>query len=355
MSCALRGCRVIRGYRQVRLMHKGKYYHKNFGIDNSLAHELAHIHIGEKRKEILMGRFGVTQELPVRSFAEAARLYFERWRDEKDAEGKLAHRASDEAGRVIRTNLEPFFGGLSFESIRPVDIIKWRQKRLRSVLGTSVNREQAVLSSIFSHIERWVKTEEILAFKVPAENPCDSVEKAPTRKRSRVLTPYEAKKLKLAFVGLNDADGWEICKLALKSVLSTKDLRALELGQEIDIDRAKTGVGVNLPIVYLTKLNWNNWERRWDAARERAGLTQFTTKLSKGRAYKVIDKAHESLQFRDLRKTGINWLKGRHDLKLISEYAGHADIKTTEQSYTINQAAYLKPLADDLGAQVDAL
>lgn len=344
-------------------MHKGKYYHKNFGPDDRLSREYGLKHLLEKRHEIRMGRFGVVGEAPRKRFAEVAHLFFDEWSKEKDADGQLKHRGLDETRRVLDVNLIPYFGKLWYDEVRPLDVLRWREKRLKKVVGTSVNREQAVLSSIFGHIDDWVKTETVPAFKLPHDadtgvsiNPCSSVEKAPNRKRRRILTHYEAKKLKFAFANLNDTDGWEICKLALKSMLSTKDLRALELGQEIDINRAKTGVGVNLPIVYLKKLNWENWERRWDDAREKAGLTKFVLKVGpNGRKYRVIDKAFASIQFRDLRKTGINWLKGRHDLKLISEYAGHADIKTTEQSYTINQAEYLKPLALDLETQVEGI
>lgn len=123
--------------------------------------------------------------------------------------------------------------------------------------------------------------------------------------------------------------------MALKSVLSMKDLKNLEIGQEIDTSRSKTGVRVNIPIANLVKLDWYGWRTRWEKAREKAGLTD--------------------LQFRDLRKTGINWMKGKFDLKLISEYAGHADIKTTEKSYTIKQSEYLEPLAKYMDSEVDLI
>lgn len=365
-----RGIRIDHGYVQVRIMHQGRSYFKNFGPDSILGRQLAEIHLSEKRKEILMGRFGVSPELPTRKFAEAAHLYIEKWALERDPDGNLVHRGVDEARRILK-HLAAYFGNKAFHNIRPVDVQRWREHRLKFVVGTSVNREQAVLSSVFSHIARWVANEQIPAFKLPvfkmqgekgeeivSTNPCTSVEKAPSRKRKRVLTVYEAKKLKFAFIALGDEDGWEICKLALKSVLSLNDMRALELGQEIDIERAKTGVAVNIPLPYLVKLNWTNWRKRWVAALEMAGLAAFDVKRTTGgRTYKVLNvaKSPNHVQFRDLRKTGINWLKGRHDLKLISEYAGHADIKTTEGSYTINQAAYLEPLARDISAQVDAI
>lgn len=337
-----RGLRIVRGYVQIRIMHKGQYYHKNFGADSVLARQLADIHLSEKRKEILMGRFGVVAELPVKSFGEAARLYFARWSNEKDAEGRIRHGAAREAGRIITSNLVPYFGTRSFESIRPVDIQRWREKRLKSVLGTSVNREQAVLSSIFSHTAQWVANGDIPAFKLPIDpqsgnvfNPCTSVEKAPNRKRRRVLSILELKALKAACYELKDEDMWEICGMALKSLLRKKDLFNLEAGIGIETVQAKTQRGISLPVGVLRPLQYKNFRRRWDCARHAARL--------------------EDCQFRDLRKTGANLLKmKKHSQKMISEFLGHASTRTTE-IYMIDNAEHLKPLAKDLADILDGL
>lgn len=323
-----RGMRIVRGYCQVRIYHKGVAYHKNFGPDSVLARQLAEIHLSEKRKEILMGRFGVTQEAPSRTFQDVAEDYYAKWSQEKDAEGKPKHGGAGETKRVIRTNLCEVFGTRSFDSIKPLDVSRWREGRLRSVLGTSVNREQAVLSSIFSHVERWVKTEEWKPMKLPAENPCKSVEKAPNRKRRRVLSILELKALKVVCYGLNDQDLWEICGMALKSLLRKKDLFNLEAGVDIDTIQAKTQRSINLPVRVVRPLQYANFRKRWESARKAAQL--------------------EDCQFRDLRKTGANLLKMRnHSNKLISEFLGHASTQTTE-IYMVKDSDNLKPLAKDL-------
>lgn len=335
-----RGLRIVRGYVQIRIIHKGQYYHKSFGRDCPLARELAQIHLSEKRKEILMGRFGVRVELPSKRFDEAARLYFSVWAQEKDAEGKLKHRAAKEAGRVIETNLIPHFGKKHFEEVRPLDVVKWRESRLRTVLGTSVNREQAVLSSIFSHLSDWVRTEAIPAFKLPRDeegiviNPCASVERAPNRKRKRVLSILELKRLKEACYALKDEDMWEICGMALKSLLRKKDLFSLETGGTIDIIQAKTQQRVNLP-VRSVPLNYANFRKRWEAVRKAARL--------------------EDCQFRDLRKTGANLAKMKgHSQKLIQEFLGHASQRTTD-IYMVPDVEHLRPLAKDLEDILEAL
>lgn len=324
----MRGIRLDHGYLQVRIMHKGHVYHKNFGPDSALARSLAEIHLAEKRREILMGKFGIARELPSRRFADVAKLYFDKWSQELDPEGRIAHGASNEAKRVIDSNLSVFFGSMAFHEIRPVDVLRWREYRLRTVLGTSVNREQAVLSSIFSHIEKWVKTEAITAFKIPVENPCRSVEKAPNRKRKRVLTTSELKALKEACHVLNDPDLWEICEMALKSLLRKKDLFNLEAGIDIDTVQAKTGHAIHLPVSVLRPLRYSNFRKRWQAARAAARL--------------------HDVQFRDLRKTGATLLKMKnHSNKMISEFLGHASTRTTE-IYMVEDASHLRPLAKDL-------
>jgi integrase len=341
-----KGARLSKGkYVQIRIMHRGSYYHEHIGLDCDLAREIASIRIAEIRKDILLGTFGMKKELPTKKFKDAVWVWFKFWSAERDPNGELEHseRATKEYKRVITTTLLPAFGQFDVDAIKPRMIQDWREKLMTSgPSGTTANRYQTTLSSFFNGTKRLIDLEKIDAFKLPHnangvyENPCGSVEKAPNVKRKRLLTRYEASKLKNAFINiLNDADGWIICEYALLSVLSLSDLKKLELGQEIDINREKTGVGVHIPLVVTHKLNWLNWRKRWEAAREKAGLTD--------------------LQFRDLRKSGINWLLGRHDIKLISQYAAHADQKTTESIYALRQSDKLAPLATDLLEQIKSL
>ncbi len=326
----MRGLRIVRGYVQVRIMHQGQYYHKNFGPDCELARELAEIHLSEKRKEILMGKFGIVKEIPTKTFAEAAQIWLIEWSKEINPDGTQAHGPNSikEVHRVIQTSLSNF-SARAFEKLRPLDIELWRESLLKSgCSGTSVNRYQAVLSSIFNGLERWIKTERIKAFQIPSENPCDVVEKAPNVKRKRVLSVIELKNLKAACVAMNDADLWEICEMALKSLLRKKDLFRLESGIDIDTIQAKTNRSIHLPVQVLRPLRYANFRKRWEAVRKAARL---------------ID-----CQFRDLRKTGANLLKMRnHSNKMISEFLGHASTQTTE-IYMVSDASHLKPLAKDL-------
>lgn len=332
-----RGLRIVRGYVQVRIVHQGRYYHKNFGPDCPLAREIALEHLVEKRKEIRNHKFGIIKELPTRKFKEVANEYYERWSTEKDAEGKLAHGSGDTVSVFLRGSIGTYFNAMDFDQVRPLDVLRWREKRLKTVLGTSVNREQAVLSSIFSHVERWVKTEAIPAFKIPAENPCTSVEKAPTRKRKRVLSTTELKALKAACYALKDEDMWEICTMALKSLLRKKDLAQLEAGLDIDTVQTKTRREIQLPILVSKPLIFKNFRKRWEAVRKAARLED------------------KDVQFRDMRKTGNNLLKMMgHSQKVRQEILGHASQRTTE-IYDVPDQAHLKKPLDELEKLVEGL
>lgn len=342
-----KGLRIVRGYVQIRLMVKGAVYHKNFGPDSPLAREYALKHLLEKRHEVRMGKFGITKELPSRKFMEVANEYADKWEKERNPDGSLAHNSSETVRGFIRGSLGLYFGGMAFDAIRPLDVVKWREKRLKAVLGTSVNREQAVLSSIFSHVEDWVKNEEWPAMKLPrdpasgaAMNPCASVEKAPSRKRKRVLSILELKALKEACYALKDQDMWEICGMALKSLLRKKDLFLLETSGSVDIIQSKTQVALNLPVNSKGPLNFKNFRKRWEEVRRSARL-EFS--LPDGR----IDQ-ERTPQMRDLRKTGANLLKmKKHSRQMISEFLGHANLATTD-IYMVKDADHLKPLAKDL-------
>ena len=134
---------------------------------------------------------------------------------------------------------------------------------------------------------------------------------------------------------LGDINAWENIALAVKTCLSFNDLYKLKLGDTVNLNRSKTGVAVTIPILVTHQPNWKNWRKRFTAICARAGITDATT--------------------RDLRKSGGNLLVGKHDPKLISQYMGHADQKTTEGIYLKMREEKMAPLAADLSNIVDSL
>lgn len=333
-----KGVRLDRGYIQIRIFHDGEPYCKNFGLDCELARQLACIHLSEKRKEILMGKFGIDKPLERRRFADVAKLFATLWAKAKDPTGKLKHNehAIRELGYILNGHLIPFFGKMWHDEISTAKVQRWREYRLnQGVQGTTINREQVVLSSIFSNTEKWIEAERIEPFQIPEKNPCKFVERAKIQKRSRVVSQYEASKLLNAARELGDEGGRNNIALALKTALSLSDLKTLKFGSTVNLNRSKTGVPVIIPITVLHVPDWKNWSNRWNKIRTNAGLLD--------------------VEFRDLRKAAINWLKGRHQIKLVSLFAGHATQATTEGHYTKQQADEMAILANDLGGIVDAL
>jgi integrase len=332
-----RGLRIDHGYLQVRIQNQGSVYCKNFGLDTPMARLHAAKHLADKRIEISLGKWGIAPEVPSKKFEDAAKIFYDLWSMEIDPDGMPKHtpEACGTVKRILDKSLTPFFGRMNLETIRPIDVQTWRDRRLKDVLGTSANREQEVLSSMFNSIERWVKTERIKKFKLPEENPCQYIKKAKQNKRERVLSTQELARLKVSCVALNDLDLWEICKMALKSLLRKKDLMNLEVGRSIDLEQSKTGVRVIIPVKSNSVLNYVNFRKRWESARKSAQL--------------------EDVEFRDLRKTGVNMLKMKgYSLKLMSEFLGHSNTKTTE-IYMVHNADHLKPLAEDLNSIIEAI
>lgn len=332
-----RGIRIDHGYVQVRLRFKGQMFCKNFGKDNSYARYLATMYLYEKRKEILEGRFGIVRQLPRKKFSEVADLYFERWSKQIAPEGHISHseRGRDTVRYILNSSLKAYFGDMWYDEIKPKDVQNWRERRTQTVLGTTANREQVVLSSLFTNIHRWISLENIAKFQIPQENPCKVVQKAKTRKRTRLLTTQELKVLKEACFQRNDGDMWDIVKLALKSLLRKSDLQQLDSGKEIDIIQSKTNNDLSLPVMVDKPLNYINFRKRWIDVRRDANL--------------------EDVQFRDLRKTGANLLKLKnHSNKLISEFLGHSSTATTEL-YMVRGKEHLAPLAKELSTIVEAI
>lgn len=341
MSNLPRGVRIDHGYVQVRLSSRGVVYCRNFGLDSPKARELAIIHLSKKREEILLGKFGYEPELPTKTFADVADLFLHKWAAQTTPEGLPKHtpKAIQNVRSFIERSLVPFFGRMEFSGIQPRNVQEWRDKRVQTILGTSANREQAVLSSIFSHTETWVKSSQIKPFKLPAENPTTHIEFAKTRKRERIPSLTELKEIKAACFRLGDTHFWEVCKINLKSLLRKKDLLRVEAGQEIDLIQAKTLERIQLPMGSKS-LNMTNLRKRWEAVRLEAS--------------RVLPAIIE-VQFRDFRKKAANMLKDKNwSNKIISEVLGHTNTRTTEV-YMIKDQEHLRKPLEDLSGIVDSI
>ena len=336
---------IDHGYLQVRIMFRGRVHCKNFGPDNADMRLVAAKYAADTKLAMRMGTFGVVKDLPSKKFSEVADLYFSIWSKELNAEGQPTHSASGiyTCELILSKTLKPFFGKFFIEDIKPIDVIRYRQQRIKDgVSPQTANREQGVLSSCFGFVRQWMEQERIEKFKLPKENPCKYVDLAPMKKREKLLTTQELSALKNAFVDLADPDGWAICAMAAKSLLRKKDVMKLEKGQEIDLIQSKTNVRVQIPIQVLQPMRYENFRKRFEAARRKAGLE-----------FPLNDP--RNVQFKDLRRWGATFLKGQNfSNTLISNMLGHKSTDTTE-IYMARNSEHLKPLAEALNKIVDSL
>lgn len=329
----------MNGYLRIRVFHRGiPVVDESLGQATSKVIDDAQIYLSRIREKIRANRLNMPVKEREMKFPQVSEIFMNLWKKARDPNGKLEHdaKAVHSWQGIIDSQIMPYFEKYWFDQIRPKHIVEWREailarpirKTNKSPTGTTANKYQAVLSAIFSYIDSWSKLETIDAIKRPVDNPCAEVEKAPIVTRKRIVSLYEFQKLKNAFRTLGDFDGEQIVIYMVSTCLSEVDLRKLQVGHIFDSVRQKSEVPVTVPITLLAKLNWTNWRKRFNAARVLADLPD--------------------LQPRDLRTSGINWAKGNFPTKLISEYVGHTDEKTTHKHYFVLQSERMRPIAEYL-------
>lgn len=358
-----RGLRCDRGYLMLTVEFNKRLVAKPYCGPHTKASEmLARERLSKIRSEIFLGRFGHEPDIPEKTFDQAFTIWFELWKNEKDGSGVPIHneRSIKNCLEACERNLLPYFGRMKYHEITPAHIDKRRFERIAGkknidgtwavspVSGTTVNREHVPLSAMFSDIAKAIKAGKIEAFKIPmfrhangetAFNPCEGAQKADMRVHERILTDYEIAKLRSACLSLQDFDGWSICKLMLTTVLSLADMKRLEVGQQIDMKRAKTGASIKIPLIVLDKLNWTNWDRRWDKIRAKAGFS-------------MDRKSSEYVDAKVLRKTGMNWMDGTFSPEQIAQYAANKTV-TTKKHYLLADMEKMKPLAQFMQSKVE--
>lgn len=322
-----RGVVVDRGYVFILFWPWGRKnppHREHFGPATDDNIKLANYKMREYRNKRALNRFDVERPATPMLFSEAFVQFCEK------------HKKSL---KTYASSLIPFFGKYFLHDISPLMVKEWRKSREQTVSFATVNKEQAILSSLFERFKEWNAVGGIFADKVklPAENPCQYVTKPTERHRARKrrltpeewdrLTPYLAKAV-VNHRGLKLDAGWllDICKMALYSSLSLKDILKLAgqqiTGELIEDARSKTGVGYQVPLTESLRAialriagrpRINPWlvQKYFGGACDEAGIRDCTV--------------------RDLRRTGLSWID-KHGTRrtVVRDRAGHADAKTTE-------------------------
>lgn len=217
------------------------------------------------------------------------------------------------------------FGNSFLSDISTYDIDKFKTARREEVSGPSVNRELALLKSMFNMAEMW-------GF-LTTKNPVKGVRYYPERQKERILSNEEAERL-IANCG-ETVQPVVVCALNTgmrKSELLDLEWKNVNFGHRfIRIERSKNNRSRKIPInstVYeeLSRLRRN-------------GSTHVFTKGNSTEPLRCIRSAYErarrcaglsDVRFHDLRHTfATNLVMGGIDLVTVKEILGHSTIEMT--------------------------
>lgn len=266
------------------------------------------------------------------TMAEALKLYWDVHASQKKSY-KSFHSAIHHISKVLGNKL--------IHEITRIDIQLYRNTRERDVTAngtitkpTTVNREHTVLIHLFNLLKE-LNHNKTIDVKLPEENPAKLVKKVNERPfaRKRVLTPTEYNH----YESLLDDEAKNICRLAILTTLRKKDLQNLTRDNinvstnQLEGVQAKTQKPYAIPITNQIKsvldgktshkiLNFKGFDYQFKQARKISGLQHF--------------------QFKDLRRSGARtMLMNGIDIKTVSEYLGHQDLRMTQ--------AYVPPCSLD--------
>lgn len=325
-----RGVVLDRGYVYIKFWPWGrqnKPYKEHFGPSSDDNIKLANYKMREYRNKVSLNTFDVERPAIPMLFKDAWPVFLEKHKP---------------ALKTYTSALVPFFGSYYLHDIPPQLVKDWRKWREKDVTFATVNKNQAILSSVFERFREWNAVGGVFAdkIKLPAENPCRYVVK-PTergRARKRRLSPEEWDRLVPILAknvvhhkGLHLEAGWllDVAKMALYSTLRLKDQLNLA-GRQITTDvladlqakNAEKGILYQVPLTeslraialrIAARPRIKPWlvQKHFGEACNECGIRDFT--------------------IRDLRRTALSWLD-KHGTRrtVVRDMAGHADAKTTE-------------------------
>lgn len=229
---------------------------------------------------------------------------------------------------------DPLLGGLRMSSLTTTHIAEWRDRRLKSVSGSTVSREMALLRSVFkiARMEwRWL-----------GSNPMQDVGRPPKpRARRRRITQDEIARVRLALGYPEDAAPETLSqRVAMAFLLAIEtgmrageilslDWPAIHLKQRfVHLDKTKNGDERDVPLssyaVKLLKLLPANGVPAF-------GLATGSRDALFRRA--VTNAKIADLHFHDARAEAIWRLSKKLDVLQLARMIGHRDIKSLQFYY----------------------
>lgn len=229
---------------------------------------------------------------------------------------------------------------IKLSDLKPADVGRWRDRRLKDVTGSTVNRELNLISNCFNiAVDEWGWM---------LESPTRKVRRPPSSKpRDRIITDHELEVLSLCL----GFDGKRIDTVAsrvgaaLHFAIETA-MRAGEIcglgpgdvsGRVAHLPDTKNGFARDVPLSKKALYLWGLTEG------EGFGLTpqQLDANFRKYRDRSGI----KDLVFHDSRHTAITRLAEKLDVLALARMTGHRDIKQL--------MVYYNKKAEDIAGQLD--
>lgn len=337
--------RLINGlYVQVRIMRHGRLYTKNFGLDSSLARELAGIHASEKRKEKLMGLAGIRATAKRMKFAEARKIFYirhyEKYRDPSTHAPRTE--GSKRSAQDILNILGAYFDTYFMDEIKAQNVENFKTLcvETNALSYATFNKYRGILYSVFAELENWITLEKITPIQLPAVNPCKAVGTLVANERSRVPDAWE---LAAAYTWCqtNDVGLWDAIEKALLTALRKQDLVALDGTLTVKGIQQKTGEKFDLPITLDKPVDLTNYRRRWNALRNAMGWKALGTP--------------KHTTWHDLRHWAPTMLgESGFSTKIIQNYTGHSTEASAER-YTNVRRKSLEPAVDVVRKELERI
>ena len=335
-----RGIYIDRGYVFIRIFPNGQLFLKGVGpaYDSKVINDAVAI-LSQYRTDIRLGKFNLEQETKRITVEDACNLFWE------------LHASKSRSSKSFATYIKYMkeaFEGRFFDSLTYFDIEDYRKRREQAVKASTVNKEQACITSVYNKLKEWVRIKKIKSVKLPVENPCRGVKKANEGEFARERVPSRQELVDAyKWCRQNDLDLWNAIEQAIITTQRKQDLIGLQKKTRVRGVQGKTGTPFSLPMVVETPASFVNFRRRWDALRTAMGWIRET--LEDG----TPNEKHTT--WHDLRHVGPTMLAELdYSARVIKQFTGHVKEANVER-YVNPRDGVLKPAIEDLQKELKAI
>lgn len=219
--------------------------------------------------------------------------------------------------------LDHFGRDAAITDIDSATIGRWRDRRLETVSGSTVQRESNLLRHLFTVATnewRWIERNPFVGVRLPKENP----------PRHQVWSWQLIKRVLRADRTGKTAEVIHAFRIALHTGLRLSEVMASQydpVRRVITLQQTKTGGRVAIPVTRRAAkvLPWIGTVQANEAS----------TLFSKLCRELLID----SLHFHDARASALTWLARRVDILTLSRISRHKDLRILSQVYYRETAA----------------